>query len=176
MGWDSSENWQKKSDVVAELLKDFSKNYNILKSKSTSQALYVAVENKETQQRDIVIALIERRGAKDSRFKFYVKTLSEGAGPLTDDCPIEFFELVPKPSEFGAYTWAQDWRLRCIAKANAPKPPKLGDITGKRVTLHNNTYVVIGLQNERWIVQNELTGVKYRMSKRQEKLVEVLHE
>lgn len=113
MGWSSCTSWSNKKQVVNELKNDLAKNYNIIADKSTKTGLWAVIEHKQEAKRYIFLALIQTRGGKYK--EYYVKEMTESSGPCYYDCPLEFLELVPCPTE---REWAAEWRQKVMTYHN----------------------------------------------------------
>lgn len=99
MGWTSSNSWNSKKDVITEL-KGLLSAYNILADKSTTQAWYAVLENKETGERGIMVTLINKNGGL-----WGYKDMDENMGPNVCDCPLTFLTLAGEPRTEYARTW-----------------------------------------------------------------------
>ena len=105
MGWDSSNNWTKKSDAVNDATRRLIQSgYTIHGQASTREGAYWAVTAK-TGESFIACSIIERKGGS-----VYIKNMTEGMGPRIVDCPLELLALVP-----GAGPYSQDWRKEVLA-------------------------------------------------------------
>lgn len=116
MGWDSSDNWNKKADVVASLMADYSKSdtFDVVASKSTTKGLWLVVKNRHTGLKGIFFELIERQGRR-----FFVKSMDEAMGPYYYDCPAMFLDMVP-PRASESFMFNMAWRAQ-YRQANAGK-------------------------------------------------------
>lgn len=167
MGWTSCTSWNKKADVINELRRDLDSKYIRLDDKSTTSGYWAAIENKETRQRYIFFALIEKKGRD-----FYMKDMDESAGPMYYDCPLHFFDMVPCPTE---REWAAEWREKVRAfhsnKKVLKEKAKMVAQTlteGTKFTLYGDAFIA-QFQNEKgeWIVLKEGNGQLYRLKKKQ---------
>jgi len=97
MGWDFCSNWKKKADVVAERVGDYSNdsNYELLAHKTTKSGLWTVVRNRQTGLKGICFDLIECQLGD-----WGVKSMDEGMGPYSYDCPRAFLEMVPAAESF----------------------------------------------------------------------------
>lgn len=105
MGFDSSDAWKKKSDVVADSLRPGRfDGLRVIAHKSTKSGLWMVMENPETGLRAIFFDLIEKEGGK-----FYVKGMAESECPYYFDCPQALVDMVP-PRADKAFMFNAKWR------------------------------------------------------------------
>lgn len=102
MGWDSSDRWNKKADVVAELLNNLTgnPNFELLDHKVTSEGLWSLIKKHANNEIYIYFDLIEKQDKK-----FYVKSMSEMEGPYYYSCPKSFVERAKVTNE----QWRKRW-------------------------------------------------------------------
>lgn len=109
MGWDIGHNWYKKSDVIQELIFQYSRseNYQLIAHKSTTNGLWLVMQNKENGKKLIAFDLIKKFGKN-----LAVKSMDESMGPYYYDCPAKFLDMVPESEALG---FNADWRNRWAA-------------------------------------------------------------
>ncbi len=118
MGWDGSDAWKKKSDVVAEQLRPGRwDDLVVIAHKSTRSGLWMVMENPSTGLRGVFFDLIEKQGGR-----YYVKSMAESEGPYYYDCPQEFLDMVP-PRADKAFMFNVQWRAQYY-QANPGLEPK----------------------------------------------------
>lgn len=114
MGWLYSTRWTTRKAVMDHILEPWTDGTVAIAhaAKRFARTLYVVWE-KPDGIRFIAIYLInsgKRAGDGEAGYK----DMDESMGPCEDECPVEFFDLVPDP---GSY--ATEWRARC--RTNAEK-------------------------------------------------------
>jgi hypothetical protein len=163
MGWTSSYNWTKKSDVINDLRKDILKaGWTIIAEKSVREGHWSVVQDNDGRKW-IHLGLIRKHDRE-----FALKTLSEHMGPNYYNCPLEFFNIADKPSPSEKY--AIDWRMKVIdyhasLKENKTKQ-KRELIIGQEISLYNKIYTFLGFNNDKAIVRGQ-DGKNYRLTKKQ---------
>lgn len=105
MGYDSSDSWKTKKDVVRDCLRHGRfDGLNIIVSRSTRSGLWMVVENAETGLRGIYFDLIEKQGGR-----YYVKSMCESECPYYFDCPQDLVNMVP-PTPAKSFMFSVKWR------------------------------------------------------------------
>lgn len=163
MGWDSCNEWTKKSDVINHVLNGFIRNgWKYHAKKSTSEGLWVVAEN-TSGCKFIYFALIVKHGRN-----FSLKTMSEHMGPSYLSCPIEFFAIAdaPSPSE----KFAIEWRYKVIhyhAELVANKARQKRELfPGQQIKLYNKIYNFLEFRENKVIVIDKY-GKNYRLTRKQ---------
>lgn len=165
MGWTSCNTWTKKSDVINEVKNDIIKNdYTIIAAKSTRSGFWSVIEDNVTKKRIIHFALI-----KKDRNSFYLKTMTEWAGPADLTCPVSFFDMVECPKD----GYAKEWRER--VRAASIKKPKASLKVNDTIKLYGQTLKVDAYNEviKRWIVKDE-NGTRYKLKPKQLTELEVV--
>jgi hypothetical protein len=149
MGWDSSNEWTKKSDIITHLKRSmFLSNWEIIADKSTVDGYWAAVKN-PNGERFIFFGLIQGLS---------LKTMDESMGPSYYSCPVHFFDLVDAPKGY-----AVEWREK-VKQAAERKTRKLE--TGMKIELYGKKYTVKGPHKATFSVVDE-NGVTYKLTRKQ---------
>jgi len=149
MGWTSSYNWNKASDVKRELLSDYAAepNFEVLAHRSTcyGRHFWMALKNKKTGRSFVVLFLLG--GGFHEGWAY--KDVSEDMGPCELDCPIELLDMTDEPTE----KYAVAWRARVRAAVAARKGSRtMKYVKGDKVTIYGKVYVVYGISKRSYIV------------------------
>jgi hypothetical protein len=142
MGWDSSREWQSAQDVKAAMIRDFTGDgRRVLAHGGQGKEFYLALENSETNQRGIVLCLIERWEGE-----YGVKIIAETGHPYYYACPDKVLKAAgpPKYESSEAQKRAEDWRAEVARqKARAKRKFNTGDkviVNGRPHTIVNPTW------------------------------------
>lgn len=138
MGWDSSREWQSAQDVKAAMIRDYTGDgRRVLAHGGQGKEFYLALENSETNQRGIVLCLIERWEGE-----YGVKIIAETGHPYYYGCPDKVLKAAgpPKYESSEAQKRAEDWRAEVARqKARAKRKFKQGDA----VTVYGKPYTIL---------------------------------
>ena len=105
MGWDGSDAWKTKKDVVAEQLRPGRfDGLVVIASQTTRSGLWMVMENPSTGLRAIFFDLIECQLGR-----WFVKSMTESAHPYYFDCPQKLVDMVPARAD-KAFMFNHQWR------------------------------------------------------------------
>lgn len=142
MGWVSSDAWSGPKDIQRYVTsREFlGPNMKLLRVMATSYGrhIWMAVENSNSNERIIVLILVEGNAYKD---------ISESMGPAYYDCPLALLDLVPEAE--GEY--AKEWR-ESVRAHHAKKNDKFE--IGQPVTVYGKPYTVKGTQKRSYLIES----------------------
>lgn len=156
MGWDSSLNWTKKADAIADVTKQLlGCGWSILGHASTASGAFWAVTS-DRGETFIYCACVEKHG-----HQILIKTMTEEAGPFMFDCPLRLLNMVPATTN----QWAIDWRL-AVREYHARKTL---DLMGKTIALHSTgpKYLVDRKHANGYLITRE-DGARFKLTKKQQ--------
>lgn len=136
--------------------------YTVLDSALVRRCVfYAAIERieAETGKRDVwaAVFLVKFVPLGQDGCNFGWKDMDETMGPCEADCPRRILELLtPTDNEY-----ANDWRARCWAKINRPRPPKLAN--GDSFKWGGRRYTVTGNFGRKGYQVRRDDGAIYRM-------------
>lgn len=168
MGWDSSTAWTKKADAVFDTTQSLKRNgHEIIGFASTVQGAYWVIRPKGSTTSIICCAIfqIDRRTKQ-----VWKKVMYENMGPAMDDCPPKLIAMADETP----HEWANNFRAGCLKRAQMKLQKR--DLTGRVLTLYGHTYQVIGTYKRSYMVKRIDNGRTYRLTQRQESLVEIKGE
>jgi hypothetical protein len=160
MGWDSCSSWTKKSDVVNDILRNFSRSeWKVHAKKTVREGAWFVVEN-TSGAKFIYFALISK-----SRGEFALKTMTEHMGPSYYSCPVSFLDIADAPAASEVH--AIEWRRklvdgRKIAEANAKRTLA----PGTEIKLYDNFYTVVAPNKNTFTVRSK-DGRLYKLTVKQ---------
>lgn len=170
MGWDSANNWTKKSDAVRDTLADYQRSGYVIHDKaSTAQGFYMSV----TTPQNVTLIVCFKIETKNGQV--WLKSMSEDMGPAMNDCPLKLIEL---KSDVASKEWASEWRSR-VKSFHASKLRNKGiDLIGQNIELYSKKYKVISKLPGRkgYIMSHNETGRSFRLGLSQVSQCKILSE
>lgn len=153
MGSVSDSTWTTKEKVIASLKQDMEKSGWIVSDMaSTRSGVYFCVTTQEASF--IYFALITKH-----KNEFWVKTMTESMGPAQVDCPLR---LLNHPCTTGSYS--AQWREAVRQyHANKKSKPAAQDLLGKKISLYNKEYNVLGVKKRSYVVEEVSTLKRFRL-------------
>jgi len=156
MGWVFCDKWTTKNLVVQYLKSSNRFEGQLIKSTMVGNHHWYIVEN--NQERYIGLDVL-----KCERGVYGYKDMCESMSPFHYDCPLGYFNLVPKvPNEF-----AVEWREK-VKKHHANKKEIRGRqyAVGDVYLYGNNKYRLstLATSGKKWIVESLTNGMRYSMS------------
>lgn len=143
MGWTGSRRWQKKSDVVAEVVGMYTPPP--LETKSTREGLWVLADAPAGPRIDYTII-------RKSDGEWAYKDLSECMGPAAVDVPLSWLDRAPERDAA--------WRGR-VREAAARKAVVLA--VGDDVVVYDRRYTLVGKVRRSWCARSAADGKTYRI-------------
>jgi hypothetical protein len=143
MGWTSSNRWQKKSDVVAEVVGLY--DTKPLATKSTREGLWVLADAPKGPRIDYY--MISSSGGA-----WGYKDLSECMGPVAVDVPLDWLDRAPEQDA--------DWRKR-VREAAERKAVVLS--IGDKVVAGGQRFTLVAKVKRSWLARSPVDEKVYRI-------------
>lgn len=152
MGWLSG--FSSYREIKQYLLREDRDGYKILKHAATQCGRNLWVIFKHPKGFDFIALFLIRR----HQGVYGYKDLTECMGPAEHDCPLEFLELVPLPTDS---KYAAGWREH-VRNHHVKRTQRFN--IGETVSIYGKSYKVVDKVKKSYRVQDLNTGIVYKCS------------